>query len=100
VGSDSPGTVTDPQLKGIWTILGNVFGYKRDEQGKEDARLTLARIVGHELTTTTRLSFNEAGRILDSLDAWRREAADAAANPRDYLDLMTAPAQDEAAEGE
>jgi len=99
VGSDSPGTVTDPQLKAIWTILGNVFKYAKDE--KDAVRDVLARIVGHDLTTTTMLSFNEAGRILDNLDAWRREAADAAANPRRYLDLMTAPqAAQDGAEGE
>ena len=54
-------------------------------------RAVLARIVDHELTTTTMLSYNEAGNILDRLDQIRREAADAAANPREYLDLMTAP---------
>jgi hypothetical protein len=102
VGSDSPGTITDPQIKAIWTIMSTVYGYKRDDAGKDDVRAKLAVMAGRELPTTTVLSFNEAGRILDDLDLWRREAAEAAAKPRDYLELMTAPqdAQDEAADGE
>jgi RecT family len=87
VKSDSPGTVTDPQIKAIWTILGNVFGFKKDE--KDEARAVCASIVEHDLPTTTMLSFNEAGKILDILDLWRREAADAAAGARAYLNLMT-----------
>jgi RecT family protein len=89
MGSDSPGTVTDPQIRAIWSVMTGVFKFARDE--KDEVRDVCARIAGHDLPTTTMLSFNEARSILDRLDAIRREAADAAANPREYLELMTAP---------
>jgi hypothetical protein len=99
IGPDSPNSITAPQLKAIWTIFKNVFGYAQAEQDK--ARDVCARIVDHELSTTTMLSQNEAGSILDRLDEIRREAAEAAAKPRDYLELMTAPqAAQDGADGE
>ena len=91
-----PGSVSTDQIGAIWAKLGQDFGYKKDE--KDQARTVCAYIVGHDLSTTTMLSGGEASRILDKLAEWRREATDAAANPREYLELMTAPAAQDGAD--
>jgi len=97
LSAESPGTITAPQIKAIWTILTNVFAYPRtDEAGVHQL---LARIVDHDVTSTKALSQTEAGNILDRLDGWRREAADASSSPRAYLDMLMTPA-DATAEGE
>jgi hypothetical protein len=92
---DTPGTVTTPQITAIWTVLSKVYGFGNDE--KDQARMVCAYVVGHDLSTTTMLTKNEAKGILDTLGHWREQAEKAAEHPRSYMIALMA-AQDEAAE--
>ena len=80
---DTPGTVRQPQLTAIWTVLSQVFKFASDE--KEQARAVCAHIVGRELGTSNDLSKNEAKTVLDTLSHWREQAQAKGDHPRDYL---------------
>jgi hypothetical protein len=80
---DTPGTVTSPMITAIWTILSGPFEFAKDE--KDQARMVCAHIVGHDLTTTTMLSRNEASSILDTLGLWQDQAAKKGEHPREYM---------------
>jgi hypothetical protein len=80
---DTPGTVTTPQITAIWTMLSTVYEFGKDE--KDQARMVCAHIVGHDLSTTTMLSRNEAKGILDTLSHWQQQAAGKDEHPRTYM---------------
>jgi hypothetical protein len=80
---DTPGTVTTPQITAIWTTLSKNFEFGHDE--KDQARMVCAHIVGHDLSTTTMLSRNEAKAILDTLSHWQAQAEAKGEHPREYM---------------
>jgi hypothetical protein len=94
---DTPGTVRQPQLTAIWTILSRVFKFAADE--KEQARAVCAHIVGRDLGTSNDLSKNEAKTVLDTLSLWRMQAEHKGDHPRDYL-VAVMVAQDTAGGGD
>lgn len=81
---DTPGTVTDPQIKRIWTTLGTDYGFASNE--KDKARLVCARIVNHDLASSKDLSFREAGTVIDTLANWSEVAGRNQMTPRQFLD--------------
>lgn len=80
---DSPGTVTDNQLKAIWSALGSGFHFDHTE--KDSARKVCAHIIGRELESSKNLSRNEAKTVLDTLGHWRHQAEAQGDDPRAYL---------------
>jgi len=97
---DSPGTVTTAQLTAIWTVLSQVYHFGADE--KDQARGVCAQILGVELKTSTMLSKNQAGTVIDTLAHWQEQARTQNEEPRGYLMLMlqTAREAQDGAEGE
>ena len=81
---DTPGTVTDPQIKRIWTTLRADYGFGKDETDK--ARAVCAHIVNHDLATSKNLSFREAGTVIDTLANWSEVAGRNQMTPRQFLD--------------
>jgi hypothetical protein len=98
--SDTPGTVTTPQLTAIWTVLTKVFSFSADE--KVQARAVCEHVLRREFAggTTTDMSRDEAKTVLDTLANWQEVATQRGVTPRELLtELMVAGAQD-AAPGE
>lgn len=87
---DTPGTVSDAQLKAIWTILGQAFHFDATE--KDQARKVCAYIVRHDLASSKNLTFSEAKAVLDTLGHWQHQAQQAGEDPRAWmLTVMAAP---------
>ena len=82
---DTPGTVPDNMLTAIWTVLGTVFHFGSDE--KDQARGVCGQILKRHLGSSKEMSRNDAAKVLDQLDEWRREAAEQDEEPRGYLML-------------
>lgn len=94
-GHDTPGTVTDAQLKAIWTVLGTAYHFDKDD--RDSARQVCARVTGHELESSKDLSKNEAKAILDTLAHWQEQARVQGEDPRAYLMAVMAGTETEPA---
>ncbi|HEY5397856.1 MAG TPA: RecT family recombinase [Trebonia sp.] len=94
---DHPGSVTTDQITAIWAKLTTDYGYKNSE--KDQARTVCAYVVGHDLSTTTMLSKNEASAILDRLGEWQYQAEQAGEHPRTHMTALMV-AQDAEPAGE
>jgi len=88
---DTPGTVTNPQITAIWTILTAVYKFGSDE--KDQARAVCAHIAGRPLESPKHMSRNEASAVLGTLDSGRETAEQHDEQPRTFLIELLATAE-------
>ena len=89
------GSVTDAQLRAIWTLFGRVYGFGGDDHDKTRARGVCAHILNRPLEHTKDLSKTDAGTVIDTLHHWQDLADKAGCTPRAVLeDQMQAAAAD------
>jgi hypothetical protein len=84
---DTPGTYTKPQLTRIWATLTGDIGYPNSD--KDAARKACAGIIGRDLASSTDLSFNEAGTVIDTLGNVLAIASGRGGDPRAILEGLT-----------
>jgi hypothetical protein len=84
---DTPGTATGPQLTRIWATLTGDIGYPHS--GKDAARATCAAIIGRDLASSSDLSHNEAGTVIDTLSAVLDIARRRGGDPRTIIEGLT-----------
>lgn len=82
----APEPVTPRQLTAIWTVLGEVFLFGKDE--RDDARKVCAHVVNRELDSSKDMTKKEAATVLDTLAHWEAQAQREDEKPRAYLQMM------------